>query len=420
VRKQQTPSLNGSPWEFFFGPQGPQSPGGNGREFRAQGLGSGIIVRQTSNIYYVLTNNHVVADGQNVVDEIIVETDDGREYLAKLVGRDERRDLAVVSFEASDKHPLAVLGDSDDVDVGDWAIAVGNPLGFTSSVTMGIVSAVGRTGGPGDSINDFIQTDASINQGNSGGALVNIRGEVIGINMWIASSSGGGSVGLGFAIPINNAKRTINEFINKGKISDGWLGVSLVDVEKDSDVMKQLKLDGKHGALASDMFIGSPADKGGILPGDFITSINGKDLPNLTRLMQAVGDLKPGETYTFTVIRSGEKKDFKIKIDARDNDVAGENSKLWPGLYVHPIDEDLRSAYKLDKETEGLVVVRVVEKSPAAVINVQRGDVIKAVNDVPVKTLDDFYKALREKTAKEFYLNIERGESKLETMKYKK
>jgi Do/DeqQ family serine protease len=421
VRKQTLPNFNGVPWEFFFGPNTPRDgEGGDGREFRSQGLGSGIIVRKNGDTYYALTNNHVVSDGQSVVDEIVVETEGGKEFPAKLVGRDGRRDLAMVSFQTTEKLALATLGDSEKVSVGDWAIAVGNPLGFSSSVTMGIVSAVGRTGGPGDNINDYIQTDASINQGNSGGALVNIRGEIIGINMWIASSSGGGSVGLGFAIPINNAKRTIEEFINKGSVSDGWLGVSLTDIEKDSEVIKDLKLEGKRGALASDVFIGSPAAKGGVQPGDFITHVNGREMANITRLQQAVSELKPGETYAFTVIRDGSPRELRVKIDARNNEVAGENNKLWPGVYAHPVTDDLRNALKLPKDASGLVVVRVVPKSPAAIINLQRGDLITAVNDIPVRDLASFYRAMRENAAKEFWVSVVRGDAKLDTMKYKR
>lgn len=421
VRKQQIPNLNGTPWDFLFGPNSPRNNGDeNSREFRSQGLGSGIIIRKDGDIYYVLTNYHVVSDDGKPVEEITVETNTGKEFPAKLVGRDSRRDLAMVSVKTPEKLALAVLGDSDSVAVGDWAIAVGNPLGFSSSVTMGIVSAVGRTGGPGDNINDFIQTDASINQGNSGGALVNIKGEVIGINMWIASSSGGGSVGLGFSIPINNAKRTIEEFINKGSVSDGWLGASLIDIEKDTEVIKELKLEGKTGALASDVFIGSPAEKGGVTPGDFITRIDGKDIANVTRLQQTVGNLKPGETHTFTVIRDGSPRDIQIKIDTRNDAVSSENSKLWPGFYIHPVTDEIRTLLRLDKNAKGIAVVRVIEKSPAAIINIQRGDIITAVNDVPVRDMASFYKALRENASKEVWFSITRGDAKLDTMKYKR
>ena len=173
VRRQQVPNFNGIPWEFFFGPRD-RGQNGQEREFRSAGLGSGLIVRHKNGTYYVLTNNHVVDDAT----EIRIATKEGREYPAELVGKDERKDLALVSFKTNDTYPLAALGDSDTVAVGDWAIAMGNPLGeqFSFSVTMGIVSAVGRTGGPGGNINDFIQTDAPINQGNSGGPLVNVRG----------------------------------------------------------------------------------------------------------------------------------------------------------------------------------------------------------------------------------------------------
>ncbi|MDR1030220.1 MAG: trypsin-like peptidase domain-containing protein, partial [Treponema sp.] len=330
IRRQQIPNFNGIPWEFFFGPRDGNPDGqGQEREYRSQGLGSGIIVRKNQDTYYVLTNNHVVGD----VNEIVVVTNDDQEYPAVLVGKDERKDLAMVSFKTNDVHPLAELGDSDAVKVGDWAIAVGNPLGFMSSVTMGIVSAVGRTGGPGNNINDFLQTDASINQGNSGGALVNIRGQVIGINTWIASnSSGGGSVGLGFAIPINNAKRSIDEFISSGEIRYGWLGVSLTD--PDREMMQALKIEGKRGALATQVFLGSPADKGGIRPGDFITHVNGKEARGMNPLTMMVGDIKPGEQAQFTVIRDGVSQNFQVRIEARTDTVAADNKKLWPGLFI--------------------------------------------------------------------------------------
>ncbi|MHB9293623.1 Do family serine endopeptidase [Hollandina sp. SP2] len=416
IRRQQTPNFNGIPWEFFFGPRDGNPDGqGQEREYRSQGLGSGIIVRQNLDVYYVLTNNHVVGD----VNEIMVVTDDGQEYPATLVGKDERKDLAMVSFKTSDTHPLAELGDSDAVKVGDWAIAVGNPLGFMSSVTMGIVSAVGRTGGPGNNINDFLQTDASINQGNSGGALVNIRGQVIGINTWIASnSSGGGSVGLGFAIPINNAKRSIDEFISSGQISYGWLGVSLTD--PDRDIVQALKLEGKRGALATQVFLGSPADKGGIRPGDFITHVNGKEARGMNPLTMMVGDIKPGEQAQFTVIRDGVSQNFQVRIEARTDTVAADNKKLWPGVFIVPLSDAIRDSLKLDKNAQGLYVAQVIQETPAAIIGLQRGDRITGINGEPVKDLPSFYKSLREKTDKELWFNFIRGDTTLETLKFKR
>jgi Do/DeqQ family serine protease len=419
VRRQQIPNLNGIPWEFFFGPRdrsGPDS-GGQEREFRSQGLGSGIIVRHSNGAYYALTNNHVV-DGAN---EIRVATRDGKEYPAELVGKDERKDLAMVLFKTSDSYPLAVLGDSDSVRVGDWAIAMGNPLGeqFSFSVTMGIVSAVGRTGGPGGNINDFIQTDAPINQGNSGGALVNIRGEVIGINTWIASnSSGGGNVGLGFAIPINNAKRSIDEFITSGSISYGWLGVSLNEPGKDT--IAALGLEGKRGAMVSQVFIGSPADKGGIRPGDFISHVDGREARGVNQLTMMVGDLKPGDRSTFTLVRDGASRDIQVRIEARTDQVASDNKKLWPGAYVVPLNDELRDSLKLEKNARGLLVAQVISDTPADIIGLKQGDRIVSVNGEEARDLAAYFRLLREKTSAELWFGFIRGESTLETLKFKR
>ncbi|GHV50688.1 serine protease [Spirochaetia bacterium] len=417
IRRQQVPNLNGIPWEFFFGPRdgSPQtSPNGQEREYRSQGLGSGIIVRQKGDVYYILTNNHVVADA----NEIIVAANDGTEYPAELVGTDERKDLAMVSIKTRDTLSIAVLGDSDTVHVGDWSIAVGNPLGFMSSVTMGIVSAVGRTGGPGGNINDFIQTDTSINQGNSGGALVNIRGEVIGINTWIASNQGGGSVGLGFAIPINNAKRSVDDFINTGSTSYGWLGVSLVD--PDREILQALALEGKRGALATDIFMGSPADKGGIRPGDFITHVDKKEVRDRNALTRVVGDLRPGDRAVFTVIRDGASQDIQVRIEARTDEVAADNKKLWPGVYPLTLTDTLKAQLELDKNARGLFAANVIDESPAEIIGLKQGDLITGINGETVRDIAGFYKILREKTGKELWFTFTRGETSLETLKFKR
>jgi Do/DeqQ family serine protease len=415
IRRQQVPNYNGIPWEFFFGPREGSPENRQEREYRSQGLGSGIIVRQEKGTYYVLTNNHVVSD----VDKISVVTNDETEFEAELVGKDDRTDLALVSFKSSDVYPLSVLGDSDAVRVGDWAIAVGNPLGLMSTVTMGIVSALGRTGGPANNINDFIQTDTSINQGNSGGALVNIRGEVIGINTWIASNnSAGGSVGLGFAIPINNAKRSVDEFISSGEISYGWLGVSLMD--PDRETAQILGLEGKRGALASQVFLDSPAAKGGIQPGDFITHLNGREVRGMNALTLAVGDIRPGERAAFTVIRDGTTAELNVRIEARTNAVAADNKKFWPGVYTLPITESLRTSLKLDRNVQGVIVAQVIKESPASIIGLQGEDRIIAINGEPVRDLAAFYRALREKAGRELWFEVVRGEATLETLKYKR
>jgi Do/DeqQ family serine protease len=413
IRRQPVPNFNGIPWDFFFGPRdGDSDNRGQDREYR--GLGSGIIVRRDKDVYYVLTNNHVVGDA----NEISVASNNGKEYPAELVGKDERKDLALISFKTGDEHPLAVLGDSENVRVGDWAIAVGNPLGFMSSVTMGIVSAVGRTGGPANNINDFIQTDTSINQGNSGGALVNIRGEVIGINTWIASnSSGGGSVGLGFAIPINNAKRSIDEFIAKGEISYGWLGVSLLD--PDRETIQALGLDGRRGALVSQVFLSSPAYKGGIRPGDFITHLNGREVRGVNALTMAVGDLRPGKA-SLTLIRDGKSQNFDVVIEVRRDETAAENNKLWPGAHVISITDAMRNNLDLDKDLQGIYAYQIISKSPADIIGLKPGDIITGINGESLKDLASFYRLLREKAGKELWFNFVRGDSSLETLKFKR
>jgi Do/DeqQ family serine protease len=416
VRRQQVPSYPGIPWEFFFGPRegGPDSRSQE-REFRSQSMGSGIVVRRAGDLYYVLTNNHVVEGAT----EISLVSASGTEYKAELVGKDERKDLAMVSVRTGDSLSLATLGDSDSVRVGDWAIAVGNPLGFMSSVTMGIVSAVGRTGGPAGNINDFIQTDSSINQGNSGGALVNIRGEVIGTNTWIASnSSGGGSVGLGFAIPINNAKRVIEELITSGSSSYGWLGVSLSD--PDREILAALSAEGKRGALVSQVFIDSPADKGGIKPGDFITHVDGREGRDSTTLSRMVGDLRAGDRAVFTVIRGGDSQDIQVRIERRTDEVAADNKKLWPGVLAVPITDEVRSAFNIERNVQGLFAAQVLADSPADVIGLRRGDIITGINGQTVRDLQAFYRLLRDNTSRELWFNFSRGGSTLETLKYKR
>jgi len=416
VRRQQVPNFNGIPWEFFFGPRD-RGQNEQEREYRSQGLGSGIIVRYKDGVYYALTNHHVIDEAT----EIKVAMKDGKEYTAEVVGKDERKDLAMVSFKTNDQYPLAALGDSDKVAVGDWAIAIGNPLGeqFSFSVTMGIVSAVGRTGGPGGNINDFIQTDAPINQGNSGGPLVNIRGEVIGINTWIASNiSGGGNVGLGFAIPINNVKRSIDEFIEKGSTSYGWLGVSLMDGTR--DIMAELGIENRRGALASQVFLGSPADKGGIRAGDFITHVNGKEARGVQPLQMMVGDLKPGETAVFTVIRDKISREIRVRIEERTDQVASDNKKLWPGVTVVPLTEQIRKSMELDNNAKGLFVAQIISGSPADIMGVRQGDRIISVNGEAVNDIAAFYKVLREKTNTELWYGIIRNDATLESPKFKR
>lgn len=361
---------------------------GRKREYESKGLGSGVIVRKAGNVFYVLTNNHVAGSAT----KISIKLNDGREFEGKLVGADARMDVALVSFESDDKSiKLAILGDSDAVQTGDICLAMGAPLGYRQSVTQGIISAKGRSGTGIGNINDFIQTDTAINQGNSGGPLVNIYGEVIGINTWIASQSGG-SQGLGFSIPINNIKSSIDSFISKGKIIYGWLGVALTST--DSEYQSALGIPDTKGALVSQLFMNSPAFRGGIKPGDFITGVNGVKVESVEQVQREVGRLEAGKTVDFEVVRFGETKKLSVKIEERDEAVSSDNGKLWPGFYASPITKEIKKQHGIEDEIEGVVVISVLPKSPAAALRIQSGDVITAVNGKKVKDIKEFYAEL--------------------------
>ena len=383
-----------NPFEWFFGNgSGSDDSSGNTREYQTSGLGSGVIVRKTGNTYYVLTNNHVAGEAT----KISVKLNDERSFEAKLVGADERIDIALVSFETKDTLPVAKLGDSDKVKAGDICMAFGAPLGYSQSVTQGIVSATGRSESSMSSISDYIQTDAAINQGNSGGPLVNIYGEVIGINTWIASSSGG-SVGLGFAIPINNVKNAIDAFIKDGKITYGWLGVSLLEVN--DEYKTELGVGKISGAFAAEVFKDSPAYKAGIKPGDYITELNGKTVKSVNQLVRDVGYLEAGTTAKFKILRGGTKTlELTVKIEARAKDVDSQNNKLWPGFIATPLTDEVRTQLKLDNnKIKGVVVANIEAKSPAASLRLQEGDVITAVNGKAVKNVAEFYQELSNAT----------------------
>ncbi|MCQ2592865.1 MAG: Do family serine endopeptidase [Treponema sp.] len=375
-----------SPFDFFFGTPNQRGNDKGTREYQAKGLGSGVIVRRTGNTLYVLTNNHVAGGAT----KISVKLNDGREFEGKLVGADARIDIALVSFESNDVSiPVAELGNSDTVMPGDICLAFGAPLGYSQSVTQGIVSATGRSESHMSSISDYIQTDAAINQGNSGGPLVNIYGEVIGINTWIASSSGG-SVGLGFAIPINNVKNSIDAFIKNGKVTYGWLGVSLLDI--DNDYKKELGVDKINGAFAAEIFQGSPAYKGGIKPGDYIVELNGKEVKSVNQLVRDVGYLEAGTTAKFVVVRGGNRMPvISVKIEERSKDVENQNNKLWPGFIATALTDDVRKELEIEKKIKGVVVSNVEAKSPAASLRLQNGDIITAVNGTAVTNLAEFY-----------------------------
>ncbi|MCR4713720.1 MAG: Do family serine endopeptidase [Treponemataceae bacterium] len=404
---------NTNPFYYFFN-FGDEDSSSQKREYKQSGLGSGVIVRKNGNTYYVLTNDHVAGDAT----EITIKLNDGREFEGKLIGTDDRKDIALVSFESDDNTlTVAKLGDSDTVHVGDICFAMGAPLGYSSSVTQGIVSALGRTGSDIGNISDFIQTDAAINQGNSGGPLVNIYGEIIGINTWIASQSGG-SQGIGFSNPINNVSRAIDDFINNGKISYGWLGVSLSSIT--DEFAKALGLTSTSGSFVNSVYLDSPAAKAGLKPGDYIIELNGKTEKDTDQLVREVGDLQAGEIAKFKVLRNGKEISLDVKIDSRENAVVNDSSKLWPGFIAYPLDDDTRKQLKLtDEKIQGIVVSSVQTKSPAALLRLQSGDIITAVNGKKVTTVGEFYAALAELTGKEVWFDLYADGRELSTQKFK-
>lgn len=411
VGSASVPGEGQFPWRFFFGdPQQAPEEKSQPKEFEERGLGSGILVRRDGKNVYVLTNNHVISGAK----EITVKLHDEREFRGTVVGTDTRRDLAVVSFESSDSSiQLARLGDSDRLEVGDWAIAIGSPFGLFSSVTAGIISAIGRDGGPDGNISDFIQTDAAINRGNSGGALANIDGEVVGINTWIASTTGG-SVGLGFSIPINNAKRAIDDIIAKGAVRYGWLGVLLADPGKPA--LTALGVGDKRGAFVGHVFSDGPAAKGGLKPGDFVTSIDGKTVSSLDQLVRIVGDLPVGSKSLFKVLRDGKPEELKITIDERKEASAADYAKLWPGLEITSVDDERIKAGSIPKGTKGVVVTNVIAKSPAATLGLKVGDVLKAMNDTPLDGMAQFYRLLNDTRTQKFQFTVLRDGQTLSTL----
>ncbi|MFW5717606.1 MAG: Do family serine endopeptidase [Spirochaetota bacterium] len=394
-----------SPWDFFW-----RTPEMEQRDLERPGLGSGVIVRREGSTVYVLSNNHVVG----TADEISIRLHDGREFEAEIVGTDERTDLALVSFRTDEAVPVARLGNSDDLDVGDWVLAVGNPFGFESTVTVGIVSALRRDPQPGAGVADFtdyIQTDAAINPGNSGGALVNLDGEVIGINTWIASRSGG-SVGLGFAIPINNAWRVIDDLVERGRVRYGWLGVTIGDLETPGTpgLADDLGVDPEAGALVTNLIVDSPADRDGLLAGDFVTSIDDEPVSDARELTRLIGRRSAGERVRIGVVREGRARIVRVRIGERPEEES--ERELWPGFAVLPLSDEIRERLDLPFWQRGVIVASVVRESDAAVGGMRQGDLITEVSGRDVRSVRDFYSALAD-AGDEADFRIVRGDTTL-------
>ncbi|XOV45353.1 DegQ family serine endoprotease [Pseudomonas sp. App30] len=372
--------------DFFRNmPRSPRSPKGGDRQREAQSLGSGFIISPDG---YVLTNNHVIADA----DEIIVRLSDRSELKAKLVGTDPRTDVALLKIDGKNL-PTVKLGDSDKLKVGEWVLAIGSPFGFDHSVTKGIVSAKGRTL-PNDAYVPFIQTDVAINPGNSGGPLFNMNGEVVGINSQIFTRSGG-FMGLSFAIPIDVAMDVSDQLKKDGKVSRGWLGVVIQEVNK--DLAESFGLDKPAGALVAQMVEDGPAAKSGLQVGDVILSMNGQPIVMSADLPHLVGGLKAGAKASLEVVREGKRKTIDVTVGAmpaNDDDIlAGGAAKSQAESNSNRLGvsvADLTADQKKSLDLQSGVVIKDVQDGPAALIGLQPGDVITHLNNQAIGSAKEF------------------------------
>lgn len=393
-------------FRWFFGGGAHRGGGNQGQVEHA--LGSGVIVRSDG---HIITNQHVV-DG---AEQIKVDLSDRRTLPAKLVGSDAPSDLAVLKIDASNL-PVLTLGDSNRVRVGDVCLAVGNPLGIGKTVTSGIISAKGRnTGLSNGSFQDFLQTDAAINQGNSGGALVNTRGELIGINSQIVSTTGG-FIGIGFAIPSDMARSVMDQLISKGKVQRGQLGVEVQNVT--SDIASSMGLKQVQGVLVSAVTHGSPAEKAGLKPGDVILQMNGTAVNDTNTLRNQVATTAPGTDVTMTILRDGRQQQIHATLGefTPPNNRGGQQQGGGPGeptgrlgIAIQPLTPDIAQQVNVPKNTQGVVITQVDPNGPAAEAGIQAGDVITQVNRQPVKNSGDVRAALAKSGNRPPLLLIDRG-----------
>ena len=374
------PFGNQSPFEEFFKPYGGRS---QERDFKQQSLGSGFIIDRDG---YIVTNNHVV-DG---ADRIQVHLANDKQYDAEVVGRDANTDLALIRIRPDEPLTPIAMGDSEILNVGSWVVAIGSPFGLEQTVTAGIVSAKGRVIGAGP-YDDFIQTDASINPGNSGGPLINMAGEVVGINTAIVARG----QGVGFAIPINLAAEVIDQLKKNGSVNRGWLGVGIQDLTE--ALTDYYGLGKTEGVLVTQVFEGDPAEKAGIRTGDVILEVNGQTVSSGRALSRAVAGVGVGKQMSLLVLRDGKKKTFQITTTRREDGVAGANGDEGAamektgsfGLTLSPLTADAARGYGYDPREGGALVTGVKPDSPAGKAGVQVGDLIKEINRKPVATAGD-------------------------------
>lgn len=399
------------PFEELFRDFFRNAPQPEPRQRRTSTLGSGVIVDASG---YILTNNHVIND----YDKIVVRLSDNTEFTGsqiKLIGRDAKTDLAVLKIESKKPLPFIEMGNSDDIKIGDWAVAIGNPYGLQGTVTVGVISAKGRSGIPlpeGPSYQDFIQTDASINPGNSGGPLVDIKGELIGINTAIRSPVGA-NVGIGFATPINLAKRIFDELVAKGKVTRGYLGVAPQEITEDMREAMSLKVSG--GVLIRDVVKGTPAEKAGLKPGDVVIEFNGISITGLEQFRVIVAEVKPGTTVPIELVRDNEHKTIKVKLEEYPEEVAAASEskseeKKWLGLYVRNLERTEMQELGVEK---GVLVEAIDGGSLAEEAGIQEGDVIVTVNRQSIINENDFNRIARKlaDTKKPVLFQVKRNKS---------
>ena len=395
-KKLVQPYFEFSPFfgDFFGGKPQPQYR-------RETSLGSGFIINKEG---YILTNDHVVKEAESIQ----VKLSNEKVYNGKVVGEDAKTDLAVIKINTQESLPTAVLGDSDKLQVGQWAIAIGNPFGLDRTVTVGVVSATGRSNMGIETYEDFIQTDASINPGNSGGPLLNVYGEVIGINTAIVAAG----QGIGFAIPINMAKQVVAQLIKKGTVSRGWLGVSIQPVT--DDIAQSFGLKKARGALVSDIMAGSPAEKAGIKQGDVITRFAGKEIRYARQLQLVVADTPIGQKVDVEVFRDGKPLTIPVTLASTDSTSARQPKSTepqsgWFGLTVEELPKNMRIS-----GLAGVIVTEVEPDGVAAGAGIQRGDIIVSVNQKRIAHLNDYGKAMKEAERKgSVALLVKRGESSI-------
>lgn len=395
VKIRENPLLNDPFFRRFF-----EIPDNMPRERKSQSLGSGVIVDAVKG--YVITNNHVI----DKADEITVTLRDGRNIKAKVIGRDPEVDLAVVQIKAEGLKEVS-FADSDKVRVGDFVVAIGNPFGLSSTVTSGIVSALGRSGLGIERFEDFIQTDASINPGNSGGALVNLEGRLVGINTAILGGGAGGNIGIGFAIPANMVRDIMLQLIKFGKVKRGQLGVVIQTLTP--DLAKAFDLDVKEGVIVSEVVAESPADRAGIKPGDVVVAVNDKKVLTVSQLRNYIGLQRVGEKIDIDVIRDGKLKKIKMAIsETTQAKISGGdiNQRLSGVVFANMSGE-----HPLNGTIKGIEAVEMEPGSPAWQAGLREGDVIVSANKVLVKSLHEFLKVV--KGAPRILLNVRRGRDAL-------